>query len=319
MPILVLTAEQQALPTEPTYVRPPDKAKPARDVIMWTRSDGKQRILTDDDGATLRPGLLGLDMPPLSEWAAEPPGIDGSLYQGYRLRPKALMIPVRIRAETLDEITALRRDVMDDFDPEYGTGTLVFAYPDGSQRELAARYAGGLESIDGGYDGATYFEVYAVDLTADDPYWYGAQVKPRRFQQAVGGSWYPMPPVDFAPSDPLGITSEMNEGRAEAWPVWTVEGPAVTVTLRNLTTGEELVLAPNLLGGETVTVTTDPRTPAVRKIVDGVGVSMWSAVTSTDPHLWPLVRGVNEIQVEAAGAGPATAVELTYRPRFKVR
>src|SRR5690606_30720906 len=68
----------------------------------------------------------------------------------------------------------------------------------------------------------------------------------------------------------LGETTLTNPGDVEAWPTWTITGPASLVTITHLDTGEEFAVDPGadgidhgpLLEGEQVVVTTDP--PRVR-------------------------------------------------------
>jgi len=106
-------------------------------------------------------------------------------------------------------------------------------------------------------------------------------------------------------------TKPKNEGDTGAFPIVTVEGPISTLTLKNKTTGKELILAGlGLLAGETLTIDFDNHT--VKKGT----TSLYSAVTFAGSTWWTLAPGENEVEAIATGAGATTKVTMSYRDTF---
>lgn len=201
---------------------------------------------------------------------------------------------------------------------EQGPGRLEIARPDGSARVVDAYYESGFEpSGKQGYYIASDFAV--LSLLCEDPYWRDRQPNTvhREFAEGVD---YQSPYPSVSSSQVLGETTVTNPGDVDAWPDWTMTGPASVLTAARLDTGDAFSLNPsatgiahgNLVAGEFVTVETDP--PRVR-FMDG---SNWTgALNWPGAVLWPLPPGTTDVTFDLEGAAAGSAVDLTYFPRYK--
>jgi hypothetical protein len=102
------------------------------------------------------------------------------------------------------------------------------------------------------------------------------------------------------------------DGDTQTWPVWTIIGPATSVTLVQESNGKRLELVGDINDGSTVTIDTRPRQQAV---YDDSGQNLMGRL-SPGFSFFPLDPGRNDISVAVAGADAGTAVSLTYVPRW---
>lgn len=197
-----------------------------------------------------------------------------------------------------------------------GPGRLVISRSDGTEREILAYYQEGFN----GEPGHGYVEDDVVlTLFCPDAYWRDADAIVQTRAYGVAGS-YLSPYLTLASSQVLGETTLTNPGDTEAYPDWTITGPASLITVTNDSTGESWTLDPNatgiahgpLLVGETVTVSTDP--PAIR----GPGGAVWTAALNwPGAVLWPLDEGQVDVTFAVTGAAAGTSVSLAFRPRYE--
>lgn len=197
-----------------------------------------------------------------------------------------------------------------------GPGTLVVARPDGTEREIQAYYEQGFDNQPG--QGFLNDDV-VLSLFCPDGYWRDRSALNQIRAYAVSGSHLnPYPTISS--SQVLGATTLSNPGEAEAYPVWTITGPATLITVSNVDTGEGFIIDPNatgiahgnLLTGETVTVTTEP--PAIR----GPAGQVWTAALNwPGAVLFPIDPGLTNVNFTVAGSGPGTSISLTFQPRYE--
>ncbi|SCD43660.1 Phage tail protein [Streptomyces sp. Termitarium-T10T-6] len=113
-------------------------------------------------------------------------------------------------------------------------------------------------------------------------------------------------------SQVLGSVTVDNDGDDDAYPVWTIKGPATTVTLTNVTTGQTLALTRTITGADTIVIDTRERQQTA--LLNGV-TNLWPDL-SDDSSLWPLETGVNDLSLTVAGSTTDTSVRMTYQPRY---
>jgi len=244
---------------------------------------------------------------------------------GVRLRhvqPQARTIvwPVHVEADTHQEFIDLWRSLAKAFTDtlRYGPGVLDVARPDGRRRQIKVRYQEGWEGLGQAGTGISWDNA-VLTLLAEDPYYYDpvAQVVHRQTDSAAD---FLNPYPSVSSSQVLGATTVTNPGDVDAWPVWTITGPATLITMTRTDTGEAFTIDPNataiahgnLLASEYVTVATDP--PSVR-YSDGsnwAGALNWPAAS-----LWSISPGDNQVTFELDGAGSGSAVDLSYYPRYE--
>jgi hypothetical protein len=199
-----------------------------------------------------------------------------------------------------------------------GPGELEIARPDGSARRVQAYYQEGFAGqAKQGY--GIYSDFAVLTLLCEDPYWRDVQALSIHREYGTPADFQdPYPTVSS--SQVLGDTVLTNPGDVEAWPSWVITGPAALVTATNNRRGESFDLDPDaasishgdLVGGEQVTISTDP--PQVR-FQDG---SNWTgALNWPGAVLWPLDPGESEVTFQLDDSGPGSAVDLSFYPRFE--
>lgn len=306
-------------PVEPELPDPlPPTLPPAAPFVTWTPPGGQTRILSDVGPAMLggvgEPrAIIGLDMPPQEE-VDTPLAMGGEMANFRRWAARPFVLPIVIHADTLEELEAERRALIRDFNPALGDGVFAIAYPDGSRRSLTARYSEGLNDPEHGrMGGGRYYDSYLVTMKARDPFAYGDELV-ITFSVGPGAEFFPLP-FTISPSITTGDSTVTIDGEVEVWPVWELEGPMTTATLRHRGTGQTLELTPNLTQGQTLVIRTDPRTPPADRFRRGSS-NAWGTVAGDFPVFWSLQPGNNDVTVLAGGTGESSRVTLRYRPRY---
>lgn len=197
-----------------------------------------------------------------------------------------------------------------------GPGILRVAQPDGTIRQIQAVYQEGW----GNATDVVLYDTVVLTLFCPTPWWEDVTETLILREYDAGGADYQDPYPSVSSSQTLGATTATNPGDVEAWPLWTITGPASLITVRNDSTGQSWVLDPNtdgiahgnLMLGETVTVQTDP------PIVRGPDGSVWTgALNWPDATLWPLLPGDNAVTFEVDGSGSGTSVTGTFIARYE--
>lgn len=306
MPLAVGTGT--ALAPTPVVVQPGVDVGRAR--ATWTAPDGSVWLLdVPSEGWCTPDEVSGLGAAPISLVTdAHPRG--GARVRHIQPQPRTITWPLLVEGTTHGEFLGRWRALADAFvqTRRLGPGTLRIARPDGTWREIQAYYEAGYDGEPG--QGHTW-DTVVLSLWCEDPYWMGPEVADFRAYQAAADPFL-NPFMTVADSQVLGATTVFNPGSVEAWPVWTITGPATDVTATNTTTDEAWVLTPDSLGaGDVATVTTDP--PAVRGPADEIwtGLLDWPASA-----LWGLQPGLNSITFAVSDAAAGTRIDWSYRPRY---
>lgn len=197
-----------------------------------------------------------------------------------------------------------------------GPGTLVIARQDGTARQIAAYYQDGFDNTPGGH---FIDDDVVLTLFCEDPFW-------RDVDPVVEGRQYLLPASYLSPypqvstGQGLGASTIINPGDVEAWPQWSITGPATSILAANAATGETFTLDPNaagiahgpLLAGEQVIVTTE--SPAIT----GPDGSPWTgAIDWSTSALWGLAPGVNPVTITLNDAAVGSSAQLTFTPRYE--
>lgn len=286
-------------------------------VATWYAPDGTVWPLMDEDVGwfTLDEGISGLDA------AAITISSDRRQRGGIRVRhiqPEQRVItwPLHVYSDSSHgEFVARWRAVMRAFTctTRLGPGWLEIARPDGSARRVAAFYQEGFEGARGL---GVLSDTAVITLVAEDPYWQDTEPTVIRRAHAVGAPFLdPFPTVSS--SQVLGDTTINNPGDVEAWPEWTITGPASGLTA-TIATGQSFTLDPsatshgNLLGGEQATIRTDPAQ------IRGPGGEVWTgALNWPGAVLWGLPPGEHAVTFAVAGSGPGSSIELLFYARYE--
>lgn len=244
--------------------------------MYWTGWDGVRRELTDWRSGVfvLEEGVEGLSMPKHTAWTSSSPAQHGQRLRGFRVpaRPCAWASFVYSKESSL-EFLERDGDFWHSLQPgKYGTWEVR---TEAGTRRIRCRLddesGGDKYGLDPSQQG---WAAYDIRLIADDPFWYG---------ETVEAEWGTASLVDFnawVTDSQMGYLSSANRlenavmtnpGDVEAWPVWTISGPATSVTVG--ITGSTVTAPINLASSSDVLVIdTDP---AVQMAwLNGVDVTM---------------------------------------------
>jgi len=264
-------------------------------------------------------GVRGLDMPKYTQFLDEPPGMDGGISRGVRATIREIFLPLDISARSRAEFLEKKRALLRRMDPKRGPGRLTWAEPDGTRRHIDCYYDSGMEGEYNRGDHTRVSQKFGLVLKALDPYWYGDDVRAVWVPEAAEPiAFFPLVHdsgnfIELNPSQVIGSTYHDNEGDVEAWPKWTITGPADSIELENVTTGKKIELNASVGSGEQRIITTKP---GISTIVDETGANCWAEL-SDESALWALEPGENELVLSAGSSTSETVIEMVYQPRYE--
>lgn len=255
-------------------------------------------------------GIEGLSRPKHTDWIAPmSPAMHGQQFNGFVVDPRKIFLPVFVYSDESSE-------AWQNLDTAFWStlkpnkyGTLRFTSSAGT-REIRARFRD-----DGGHSFAmdphnAGWARYGIELIADDPFWTGesssqswAQEEGRDF---FGGPEGKAPMFYIGSGSQLATATMTNPGDVDAWPVWTVSGPADDVRLG---VGGRFVSAPfDILEGKKLVINSDPTDQTAW--LDGVDVTHLLGEYS----FAPIPPGLGEkLQLSMSGSG---SVSVMITPRF---
>lgn len=281
--------------------------------------DGVAHDLSGGNPLFVLLGLDGLHMPPVELVEETVPRQPGGRLREVRFAARDIDLPIRLTAATPAALAVAVRTLLGWFDPARPVAPVLrHTAPDGTQREIAVRYVKGLSFNDDLGAWRTDRRTIVV-LRAHDPYWYDRNERTGNYVLgAAQGTFFPLPPLRLSSSTVFAGPTIANDGDAAAWPVWTITGPGVNPTLRNLTTGKMTTIVGTLASGQVLTLDTRPRTASAPtgktlRLQDGTN---WLPNLAPGSALWPLARGDNAVQIELTGATAQSAVRYAVKPPF---
>ncbi|MYR36374.1 phage tail family protein [Streptomyces sp. SID4944] len=282
-------------------------------LLSFTDPGGVTTLLTDwERGWVVQPGIKGLDMPAYVMATDESPGIDGYEVRQVRAQGKAISIPLAFWAnDSRSAYLNRRRTFIRALNPKRGQGTLTLTQPDGATRSIGVRYQDGMEGDESLDAAGRRWCIGVITFAAPTPYWAGGEVT-HAWKTDPGGDFFPFLPLVVGDSQVLGLVTVDNDGDDDAYPVWTITGPATSVTLTNVTTGQTLVLSHTITGTDTIVIDTRERRQTA--LLNGV-TNLWPDLSDVS-SLWPLETGTNELTLTVAGSTADTEVRMTYQPRY---
>lgn len=309
MPILVPAS---TIPEPPPGVPWPPYTNEMPDVA-FTDPAGAVTVFTDwEHGWALQPGAKGLDMPAYAFTQDESPGIDGYAIRQVRAQGKEIVLPVAFWADdSRAAYLTRRRTLIRSLNPKRGLGALTVTQADGSARTIGACYSAGLEGDESLDAAGARWCVNALTFACPSPFWLGAEVT-TEWRAAVAATFFPVLPLAVGNSQVLGAVTVDNDGDDTAYPVWTITGPATSVSLTNTTTGQTLLLTRTVTVGDTIVIDTRERQQTA--LLNGV-TNLWGDLSDAST-MWPLETGINDLTLTVAGSTANTRVRMTYQPRY---
>jgi phage-related protein len=286
----------------------------ADEVLSWVDPAGVVTVLTDQPDIEVEWGLLGRFMPPSAMVEDDAPGQAGSLLRQVRVRPREVTLPVTVFGADFTELRTRMRSWLRLFDPTRGDGRLRATAPDGAVRELTCRYTTGLEGLETFEHGFGHARMVLV-LRAHDPFWYDTAPQSQTYTTGAQPVFFSDPffgSPKLASDTILGTQTVSNGGDVEAWPVWTVHGPASSITLSNDTTGQTVDLPVTLTAAQTVVIDTRPFRKTVLR---DDGTNLYGSLSNTS-SLWSLPTGDSTVTISLPGATSESYVTLVYARRW---
>ena len=315
MPLLI---QRTALPEPPETPIPEPPSTVEAVGVTWTAPDGTVLNLMDEWSPTgvmvLSEGVAGLGAAPRAV-SRIPLPTGGSAVQWSRAEERIITLPLLLQAPTPGEFLALRRRVTRAFTqttPAAGLpakGTLRITRADGTWREISGVYLSGLEWEDSDRKGVDH-DVIVVQLLCD-PWWRGESVQELEFAY-VGNRDYLSPYETVSPDRTLGEATVNILGDVDALPVWTITGPATSVTVRYPGAGPGWTFGA-IAAGVSVTIDVEKST-----VTDSTGANRIANVAWPTSRLFTLRPGRNDLLLSITGGIEGTSsIRLTYRPRWE--
>jgi hypothetical protein len=297
----------------PIYVPPPVVTN-AGAIWSWIGYDGVERMLDGSAGVLVVAGAKGLGMPPFQFVEDKLPLLPGSRVRQVQTQPVIIDLPLKIEAVSHSALDSLSDTVRSWFWPgdeqTPRPGKLKCARPDGAVRVLSCYYGGGLEGDMSTGNPQVAFGVAAFHAANPSaPYWQAATVTTQTFlKQAASLSWFPLLPLHLSISDLFASVSVNNVGQVDAWPTWTIHGPGINPTLRNLTTGKQLTLSLPLALGELFFIDTSAKI--------AVDQSNYNRYRYLSGDFWSLAPGVNTLNLSLASATADSSIVLAFQSNY---
>lgn len=259
------------------------------------------------------PGIEGLDIPATEILENRLAGMFGSFYVGTDVPAREIFLPLMVRATDMLDWFA-KREVFNKLTAPYAdlSVRLTATRPDGTQRWIDTyRKADGVVWDLNTWIPRIAWQKFGVTFYAPDPWFRGTDVVKTWVNGGTAPNFFPILPVELAPSRILGQDVQVEVGGdIRTPPLWTISGPMTSITATHVDTGREWTLTAELDEGETAIVNTDPRAGVEAPRVQGPGGVSWWQYIEQPYDLWSLPIGTQTININVGGAGPTTAVEM---------
>jgi hypothetical protein len=278
----------------------------------WVDPSGVVRDLTFGTSSQLfvSRGASGLGVPGVDLVTDKLPFAAGAIPRRINTRPLEIDLPIHVQAASfsglLTSVETMRGWFNTGDETTRRPGYLRITRPqDDAVRQIACYYVGGLEGDLS--RGVPTWAPLVVSLLAPDAYWTDITETS----------------VAYAQADVGADLSVINVGHVDAYPIWTIHGPAHTMAITNTTAGKAFALqaggAPGLTLSAFDTLTVDTRPSNQRSTIqvyaqDGTSHYHWLTSNSS---LWWLAAGQNHLRIDALGTTGATSFGLRWLPRYR--
>lgn len=284
--------------------------------LVWVRPDGDGFPLTNRmAGYRVTKGATGLGHSPIELSSDATPLLDGVEITDVYAPPRTIQLPMLILADTEDSYRARVRALVAALSAGQA-GALELRQPDGQTRRIVAWYNGGLEGAEDRDTGGEKWLRFALRLFCPDPFWFNPVPVTYRYEYVGTPTAFlgtPFLPLKLSVGAVIGTTVLTNPGEVLSWPTWVVHPPATELVLTDVDRDLSLTVDASVPGGQTLTIVTEPRSTDVR-LSDGT--DYWPNLVGS-PTLWPVHPGNTNVDLDLVGAGPGSAVDLSFYARYK--
>jgi len=220
--------------------------------IYWVRPDGGTLDLTDGITYDIRQGVDGRYMPPFEFLSDAIYTYPGEVLRTVKTKPREVTLPITVYTacgggHTIEANLRINlRTLTNAFNPTLGEGKLMVVTLDSQVFILNCRYSGGMSLEESYSTGSGTFRMFVATFIAHSPYWW----KPTE----EDWTW------SHDDADLANPQTVINNGDIEAWPVWTIKGPASSVTIRHTESGKYMTITPAtaLTANDNITIDTRP-------------------------------------------------------------
>lgn len=298
------------------------------ETVTFIDPAGDEYVLSSQVDHDTLEGISGRGMPPIRIADEVVPLAPGSRIRSVSHGVRDVAVPIVFTAASLPEVRDILRGVMRTFDPVRGDGTLRVLTPDGVERDLTCRYAGGFEIVESSPDrGVSAYQAAqqgVLVFRAFDPYWYDVDSFTATYTpEQSEGSFFPIPNpvtgsfVTLVASEVFATVTITLDADVDAysWPIWTIHGPGEQIVLDNLDTGQSIDLSAGggLVLGEDDVLVIDTRPGAKTLTLTSADVESNALPYLTNSSsLWAL-GPEQEVRIQVTGGGDATVVDLEVR------
>jgi len=284
-------------------------------VPTWHGPDGSVLALNPGKGwFRTMPAVAGIGAVPV-EIVSTPDPDGGVVVEYVRAKERTIIWPLFMRGNSHTEFLELWRSVVEAFTitRRLGPGRLRITRPDGTAREIPARYQSGFELEASGSDGAWTYATAPLSLLCPSPWWQDVDPTVIAGEESAGASFLGSYPT-VSSGEVLGDTTALVQGDEPVWPTWTIRGPMTQLVATNNTRGESFTLTHTLAANSTITISARPI-----RVVDESGVSLIDKLNLPTGKPWRLDPGTSSITFSVTGAAPAsgpdaaTRIELSFK------
>ena len=273
---------------------------------------GRTLVLDDPlNGWTVQPGLAGMGVPPRTLWGDSAPLLDGELTRGDRFDARIVMIPLLLQQPDPTSLRAAERSLVDFL--HAGDLALTATYRDGTARTTTGvRYAGGLEGALTPDTYGPWFRRFVIEIRCPDPWFYDLTPSTLTVVAGIATTFFPILPLVLASGRTFGVVQVFNPGAVPSWPVWTITGPATTVTLSD---GTNMLTVTATLGAA-AQIVVDTRRGQASVYDPATLTSQWPSIG--DPStFWPIRPGNSSLTITCTGSTSATSIRLDFTPAYR--
>lgn len=284
--------------------------------IQWRSADGQTTTLTDRVAGyrVLADGTAGLNAPSYLFSTSQFAGQDGVHIDAITAGPREVSLGMLIQAANKADLHVRTVALTRAMRPKAGPGQLIVSSDDGRARILDCHYRAGMEGSEArGTKVPGRWWKFVLQLTAYGDPWFRGETRTLSVGLGASTSFFPIFPLRLASSTVQGqFTVDLSDTDTPTPPVWTITGPGTSLVLTNHSTGKVIEVNASIGSGEIMVIDTRPGQQSVRL---GDGTNLMTYVAS-DPALWMLQDGVNEITAALAGATEESRISGAYTPRY---
>ena len=248
-------------------------------------------------------GITGFGLPGTEVRWYEGAG-DGAVYRGARQKKRTIEIPLYIKAGDRAELNRLVSQLATVLSPQVAPATLTYSLPGGEEWYLqVVRVDGGdwARMLDGS-DNRTWVRLPLI-LESGNPYW--TRAVPESFQVDPKVSDIGLLPelakLQLSSGDAFGKRLVENNGDAEAWPKWYLQGPFETAKLIS-SSGKVLEWTGSIPVDTQLIIDTNQGTA-----IDSLGQNRYDGFTVA-PQFWSIPPGNSEVTVLMSGTDEGEVV-----------